>query len=117
MEISSTSSSSVTRSPAGAASSSAAGVELGASAMSSHAIGMQLKAGTRLKSSVCETQVMVVKAPSGDADLTCGGAPMVGLDADPAPGLTLDPRPPEGTLLGKRYADEDARLALPCTQA
>ena len=77
---------------------------------------MQLKAGTRLKSSVCETQVMVVKAPPGDVDLTCGGAPMIALDADPAPGVTLDPARAEGTLLGKRYADDDAGIELLCTK-
>jgi hypothetical protein len=77
---------------------------------------MQLKAGTRLKSAVCETQVMVVKAPSGDVDLTCGGAPMLALDADPEPGATLDPAKAGGTLLGKRYADEDQGIELLCTK-
>jgi hypothetical protein len=77
---------------------------------------MQLKAGTRLKSSVCETQVMVVKAPSGDVDLTCGGTAMVALDAEPAAGATLDPSRAEGTLLGKRYADDEAGIELLCTK-
>ena len=39
----------------------------------------QLKAGTRLRSNVCATEVMVVMAPDGDAELSCGGAPMIGI--------------------------------------
>jgi len=78
---------------------------------------MQLKAGTRWKSSVCETQVMVVKAPAEDVDLTCGGAPMVPLDADPVAGVTLDPNRAGGTLLGKRYADDAVGLEVLCTKA
>ena len=76
---------------------------------------MQLKAGTRLKSSVCDTQVVVVKAPDGDVDLTCGGAPMVPLDADPVEG-SLDPARADGTLLGKRYADDGVGIELLCTK-
>ena len=36
-----------------------------------------LKAGSRLKSGVCDTQVMVIAAPAGDVALTCGGADMI----------------------------------------
>ena len=32
-----------------------------------------LKPGGRFKSAVCETQVMVVKAPGGEFELGCGG--------------------------------------------
>lgn len=76
---------------------------------------MQVKAGTRLKSSVCETQVVVVRAPDADVDLTCGGAPMVPLDADAVAGA-VDEAHSGGTLLGKRYADEDLGLELLCTK-
>ena len=37
----------------------------------------ELKTGARLRSTVCDGEVMVVAAPSGDLALTCGGAPMV----------------------------------------
>ena len=77
---------------------------------------MELKAGDRLKSMVCETEVIVVRAPQGDVALACGGADMVPLAAD-APGGELDPGLAEGTQLGKRYADEDAGLELLCTKA
>ena len=39
----------------------------------------ELKAGTRLRSNVCTTEAMVVAAPTGDVDLTCGGAPMAAI--------------------------------------
>jgi hypothetical protein len=77
---------------------------------------MQVKAGTRLKSSVCDTQVIVVRAPEGDVELTCGGAAMVALD-DEAPGGSLDPAQADGTMLGKRYADEEIGIELLCTKA
>ena len=77
---------------------------------------MQLKPGTRLKSAVCETQVIVVKAPGAELELTCGGAPMVPLE-DAEAGGTLDPAYAGKTLLGKRYAEESAGIELLCTKA
>jgi hypothetical protein len=41
---------------------------------------MQLRAGQRLKSTACDTEVVVVRAPDGDVDVRCGGEPMVALD-------------------------------------
>ena len=48
-----------------------------------------LKAGTRLKSVVCKTEVMVVAAPKEDVELTCGGASLVDIGADVAVGATI----------------------------
>ncbi|HEV7759279.1 MAG TPA: hypothetical protein VGO78_09825 [Acidimicrobiales bacterium] len=76
---------------------------------------MKLAPGTRLRSAVCDTQVVVVRAPDGPVDLRCGGAPLVPLDDASAQGA-LDPTEAEGTLLGKRYADEDSGLELLCTK-
>lgn len=76
---------------------------------------MQVKAGTRLKSAVCETQVVVVRAPAGEVELTCGGVAMAALDADVTG--ALDAAQAEGTLLGKRYADEEVGIELLCTKA
>jgi len=78
--------------------------------------GVELKAGARLKSQVCETQVIVVRAPQGDVELSCGGAPMVPLDAD-VPAGEPDGAWAEGTQLGKRYADEGVGLEVLCTKA
>ena len=77
---------------------------------------MDLKAGARFQSTTCETQVVAVKAPAGDVDLRCGGAPMVelGTDApktDPAAGFD------GGTLMGKRYADDEVGIELLVTKA
>ena len=78
---------------------------------------MQVKAGSRLKSQVCETQVVAVRAPTVDVELTCGGAPLIALDTDPDPSLVIDESQAGGTLLGKRYADDDLGLELLCTKA
>jgi hypothetical protein len=74
-----------------------------------------LKPGTRLKSAVCDTQVMVVKAPAGEHELRCGGAEMVAATAAAAGG-ELDPAHAGGTLIGKRYVNADESLELLCTK-
>jgi hypothetical protein len=74
-----------------------------------------LKAGSRMKSSVCDTQVMVIAAPAGDLALSCGGAPMVDVTADSAGG-SLDPDQKNGTQIGKRYVNEAGDLELLCTK-
>ena len=76
----------------------------------------ELKAGSRLKSAVCDTEVMVVMAPDGDAAVTCGGAPMVDLGADVPGGQTLSEDAAEGTQIGKRYVNEAGDLELLCTK-
>lgn len=78
---------------------------------------MALKPGTRLRSPVCDAEVIVVKAPGGDVDVRCGGHPMVALDAGRPEGLSVQPGFDKGVLLGKRYTDEDATLELLCTKA
>ena len=77
--------------------------------------GVQLKAGTRLRSAVCETQVVVVKAPAEPVSIECGGRPMLPHD-DPAPLEAMAGDAGEGTKLGKRYADEELGLELLCTK-
>jgi len=75
-----------------------------------------LKPGTRLKSAVCETQVMVIAAPAGDVDLTCGGVPMIDAAAEPPGPAEIDPAHKEGTQIGKRYVNEAGDLELLCTR-
>lgn len=75
----------------------------------------ELKAGSRMRSSVCATEVMVIAAPGGDLEVTCGGAPMVGMNDEPAGG-DVDPGHAEGTLLGKRYVNDAGDLELLCTK-
>lgn len=77
---------------------------------------VSLKAGTRLKSAVCDTQVMVIKAPPGDYVLACGGVLMLG-PADAVPeGATLDESQAGGTLMGKRYVNADESIEMLCTK-
>jgi len=73
--------------------------------------------GTRLRSAVCSTEVMVVAAPSDvEVELHCGGAAMLPFGAKPEGGEPA-PGADAGTLLGKRYVSEDGRLELLCTKA
>lgn len=64
-----------------------------------------IKNGSRLKSQVDDTQVIVVKAADTLDSLQCGGAPMVALDAE-AVAVQIDESLSGGTLMGKRYVDE-----------
>jgi hypothetical protein len=78
---------------------------------------VELRAGARVQSVVCETQAIVVKTPSGEVDLRCGGEPMVAIGTEFAGGGTPDAAHNGGTLLGKRYADEAVGLEVLCTKA
>jgi hypothetical protein len=76
---------------------------------------MELRAGQKLHSAVCDAQVVVVKAPAESVELGCGGAPLLG-DGESNEGAVLDPSLGDGPLLGKRYADDDLGLELLCTR-
>ncbi|RMD82306.1 MAG: hypothetical protein D6815_09570 [Candidatus Dadabacteria bacterium] len=77
----------------------------------------QLKVGSRMKSAVCSTEVIVIAAPAGDVDLRCGGVPMLAPDETPPDGVKLDPSAAGGTALGKRYVNEAGDLEVLCTKA
>ena len=79
-------------------------------------MALELKAGSRWRSPVCDTEVVVVRAPAEPVDLACGGHAMVPLDAEPPAGLELKDDQADGTLLGKRYAVADVGLELLCTK-
>jgi hypothetical protein len=68
---------------------------------------VQLKAGQRLRSQVCATEVIIVRAPAVDTDLRCGGSSMVDVSAPeqvaPEPASGFD----TGNMLGKRYTSPD----------
>jgi hypothetical protein len=78
---------------------------------------MDLKPGTRWASQVCDTEVIVVRAPKAAVALECGGNPMAPVGSDAAPGLTLDPSFGQGTLIGKRFVHDDSGLELLVTKA
>jgi hypothetical protein len=74
------------------------------------------KVGTRLKSAVCSTEVMVVGAPGDDLDVRCGGISMLGPTDTPVDGATLAADAGGGTALGKRYVNEAGNLELLCVK-
>lgn len=76
-----------------------------------------LKPGSRLRSAVCSTEVMVIQAPTGDVALLCGGAPMLPLEQEAPAGLTPAADAAGGTAIGKRYVSTAGDLELLCTRA
>lgn len=75
-----------------------------------------LKAGTRLKSAVCSSELMIVVAPASDVTLTCGGAPVIELGGDAPAGAAIDEAQKQGTQMGKRYTNEAGDIEVLCTK-
>ncbi|MEU5841459.1 hypothetical protein [Rhodococcus sp. NPDC047139] len=78
---------------------------------------MQVRSGQRYVSAVCATSIVVVKGPQSDIDLRCGGAAMLAagseVESRPGPAAGYD----QGTIIGKRYWDEETGLEVVCTSA
>lgn len=77
----------------------------------------EMKPGTRLKSVVCTGEAMVVKAPEGDLELTCGGVAMsteseVTVDSSNASSEHM-----YECLIGKRYVNAEETIELLCVKA
>jgi hypothetical protein len=76
-----------------------------------------LTAGKRLRSTVSDTEVIVIRAPHTAVELCCGGHPMSADDAAPtvttAPAANTEP----ATLLGKRYVDDESGLEVLCAKS
>jgi hypothetical protein len=79
-------------------------------------MAVQLKPGERWRSAVCDTQVIVVRAPADPVALELGGHAVVALDAEPPAGLALDPAHSNGSQVGKRYAEEEIGLEILVTK-
>ena len=71
------------------------------------------RAGTKLNSTVCQTQIMALRVPAEELEITCGGAPMGKEDGDKG-GINADLS--GGTLVGKRYVDEGETMEFLCTR-
>ena len=71
-----------------------------------------MKPGTRLKSAVCDTEVMAIRAGAGMIE--CGGAPMA--EAKPETIGAIDPAQATGTLMGKRYVEGAGTFELLCVK-
>jgi hypothetical protein len=78
---------------------------------------MPLVTGQRLQSDVCETEVVVVRAPGDVVELCCGGLPM--LESGTAAERTNVPASGQdgGTVLGKRYSHQASGLEVLCTKS
>jgi hypothetical protein len=71
-----------------------------------------MKPGTKLKSAVCDTEVMVIKG--SNVVVECGGAPMA--DERPAERKEVNAAFAEGTKMGKRYVDAAGTVELLCVK-
>lgn len=71
-----------------------------------------MKPGTKLKSSVCDTELMVIRG--ADVIIECGGMPMTeGLTSGAA---SMNPNFAAGTQIGKRYVDQAGTIELLCVK-
>ena len=62
------------------------------------------------------TEVIVVRAPGQEVDIRCGGLPFQLMEGAASPAADVRPGFAQGSLLGKRYADEELGLELLCTK-
>lgn len=70
--------------------------------------------GQRLKSQVCETEVIVTRTSEAPVDLLCGGHAMINLSSERHEGLVITEESP--TQMGKRYEDEARSLQILVTK-
>jgi hypothetical protein len=71
-----------------------------------------MKPGMKLKSAVCDTEVMIVRG--SDIVVDCGGSPM-GTER-PATRAAINPQFADGSKIGKRYVDEAGTVELLCVK-
>ena len=84
---------------------------------------MELKTGSKLRSQVGPTEAVVVKAPQGDVQITCGGHAMIAADQSPQDGLAIDAAADAGAIIrihprriisfGLENVDVDPHLLVP----
>jgi hypothetical protein len=72
-----------------------------------------MKTGTKLKSAVCDTEVIVIKG--SNVLVECGGTPMA--EERPEQRSAVHPSFAEGTKIGKRYVDAGNNVELLCVKA
>jgi hypothetical protein len=71
-----------------------------------------MKPGTKLKSQVCDTEVMVIRAGPGTVE--CGGIAMAESKPEMPGAISVDHA--TGSLMGKRYVDAGAFFELLCVK-
>ncbi|WP_280507352.1 hypothetical protein [Nocardia flavorosea] len=70
------------------------------------------KTGIRLRSQVCTTEVIIVRAADSLDDLRAGGVPMVPIDGPAPSGGGPQEGFADGNLIGKRYVDDQGAEVL-----
>ena len=78
---------------------------------------MKLRTGMRLKGIADETQVIVVRTPADEIEVTCGGHPLVPVEQETSGEHAVDSEHAGPTVLGKRYVDDTIGLELLVTKA
>jgi hypothetical protein len=78
---------------------------------------MDLKPGSRWKSDVCDTAVVVVRPPNGEATLGCGGHAMIPHESASSATHEIAADLAQGTSVGKRYSDAETGIELLCTKS
>ena len=71
-----------------------------------------MKPGSKLKSQVCDTEVMVIRC--GAAAIKCGGVAMAADKPDTPGEISADHA--NGSLMGKRYVDATGTFELLCVK-
>lgn len=79
-------------------------------------MSVQYKVGAKLKSAVCDAQIILLRVPARPIDLRIGGAAPLTDGASRPEGAALDPAWAGGCLTGKRYCDEAETIELLCTK-
>lgn len=80
-------------------------------------MNQELKVGARLRSAACTAEVVVVKAPIGPVDLRCGGHAMAEDAVAGTEALDSADADAGGTVLGKRYTDDESGIELLAVKA
>ena len=70
--------------------------------------------GKRLRSNVGDTEIIVVRSPATQVELSCGGQSMTANLETAAVATTSTDE--NDTVLGKRYVDTDTGLEVLCTK-
>jgi hypothetical protein len=78
---------------------------------------MELKPGSRWKSAVCDTELVVVRPPKTPVSLECGGHQVMPHAGERPGDLVLSDAHAAGSAAGKRYVDAESGLEVLCSRA
>ena len=78
---------------------------------------MDLKPGSRWRSAVCDTEVVVVRPPKSPITLECGGYEVIPHAEARPDGKAIAADFADGSQAGKRYADDETGVEVLCTKA